>query len=50
MSVKTGISAGIGLFITFIGLQNAGLTVDNQETLVELGKIGTGPFIALQRV
>ena len=47
MSVKTGISAGIGLFIAFIGLQNAGLTVDNPETLVELGKIGTGPFIAL---
>ena len=47
MSVKTGISAGIGLFIAFIGLQNAGLTVDNPETLVELGKIGAGPFIAL---
>lgn len=47
MSVKTGISAGIGLFIAFIGLQKAGLTVDNPETLVELGKIGTGPFIAL---
>lgn len=47
MSVKTGISAGIGLFIAFIGLQNAGLTVDNPETLVELGKIGTAPFIAL---
>lgn len=47
MSVKTGISAGIGLFIAFIGLQNAGLTVDNPETLVELGKIGVGPFIAL---
>lgn len=35
------------MFIAFIGLQNAGLTVDNPETLVELGKIGTGPFIAL---
>lgn len=47
MTIKTGISAGIGLFIAFIGLQKAGLTVDNPETLVELGKIGTGPFIAL---
>lgn len=34
MSLKHGISAGIGLFIAFIGFQNAGLVVDNPATLV----------------
>ncbi|MFW5995679.1 MAG: NCS2 family permease [Halanaerobiaceae bacterium] len=37
MSLKTGISAGIGLFIAFIGLQNAELIVSDSETLVTLG-------------
>ncbi len=36
-SLKIGISAGIGLFITFIGLQSAGIVVDNSATLLELG-------------
>ena len=35
-AVKTAISAGIGLFIAFIGLQNAGIVVDDGETLVNL--------------
>ena len=34
MSLKHGISAGIGLFIAFIGFQSAGLVVDNPATLV----------------
>ncbi|MBQ3103704.1 MAG: NCS2 family permease [Oscillospiraceae bacterium] len=34
--VKTAISAGIGLFIAFIGMQNAGLVVDDGATLVNL--------------
>ena len=34
--VKAGISAGIGLFIAFIGLQNVGLVVDDGATLVNL--------------
>ncbi len=38
-SLKIGISAGIGLFITFIGLQSAGIVVDNQATLLGLGSI-----------
>ena len=38
MSLKSGISAGIGLFIAFIGLVNAGLVVDNPNTLVSLGE------------
>ena len=35
LSLKRGVSVGIGLFIAFIGLQNAGLVVDS-ATLVEL--------------
>jgi len=34
LSLRTGISAGIGLFLAFIGLQNAGIVVDNPATLV----------------
>ncbi len=36
LSLKHAVSVGIGLFIAFIGLQNAGLTVDNASTLVSL--------------
>jgi AGZA family xanthine/uracil permease-like MFS transporter len=35
-TLKIGISAGIGLFITFIGLQSAGIIVKNDATLVGL--------------
>lgn len=41
-SVRTAISAGIGLFIAFIGLQNAGIIVRHEATLVSLGNITTG--------
>ncbi|MFO7977040.1 MAG: NCS2 family permease [Bacteroidales bacterium] len=37
MSIKHAISGGIGLFIAFIGLQNAGLIVANPATMVSLG-------------
>ena len=36
-SLKIGISAGIGLFITFIGLLSAGIIVKNDATTVALG-------------
>lgn len=36
-SLKHGITAGIGLFITFIGLQNAKIIVDSPATLVTMG-------------
>lgn len=36
LSLKKAVSVGIGLFIAFIGLQNAGLTVNNESTLVSL--------------
>ncbi len=35
-AVKAAISAGIGLFIAFLGMQNAGLVVDDGATLVNL--------------
>ena len=35
-TIKTSIAVGIGLFITFIGLQNAHIIVDNEFTLVQL--------------
>jgi len=35
-AVRMAIPAGIGLFIAFLGLQNAGLVVDNGATLVGL--------------
>jgi AGZA family xanthine/uracil permease-like MFS transporter len=39
ISLKQGITAGIGLFITFIGLQNAKLIVGSPATLVTLGNL-----------
>lgn len=36
LSLKHAVSVGIGLFIAFIGLQNAGLTVGNSSTLVTI--------------
>ncbi len=38
-SLQTAIGVGIGLFIAFIGLQNAGIAVKNDATLVSLGNI-----------
>lgn len=35
-SVRVAIPAGIGMFIAFLGLQNAGLVVDDAATLVNL--------------
>lgn len=39
LSLRTGISAGIGLFLAFIALKNAGIVVDNPATFVSLGDI-----------
>ena len=36
VSLKHGASVGIGLFIAFIGLQNAGIIIDNNSTLVSV--------------
>ena len=37
MTIKNAIPVGIGLFITFIGLQNAGLIVRDENTMLALG-------------
>lgn len=39
VSLRNAIGVGIGLFIAFIGLQNAGIVVKNDATLVAIGDI-----------
>lgn len=47
-SLKYAIGVGIGLYIAFIGLQNCGLIVKNDATLVSLGDITSGaPLLAI---
>lgn len=41
-SLKRAIGAGIGLFIAFIGLKNAGIIVDNTATFVSIGDMTGG--------
>lgn len=38
-SIKIGITAGIGIFIAFIGLKNVGIVVGNDATLVSVGNL-----------
>ncbi|WP_300759157.1 NCS2 family permease [uncultured Brachyspira sp.] len=42
VNMKRAISVGIGLFIAFIGLQNAKIIVNNDSTLLGLGNITSG--------
>jgi len=44
-AMKLGIGAGIGLFLAIIGLQNAGVIVDNPATLVGLGDVASWPVL-----
>ncbi len=47
-SLRKAISAGIGLFIAFIGLKNAGIVVADENTLVALGNFDSnGSFVAV---
>ena len=41
LSLRGGIGAGIGLFLGFIALKNAGIVVDNPATLVTIGDMGS---------
>ena len=41
LQLRRAITPGIGLFITFIGLKNAGIIVDNEATFVALGNLHT---------
>lgn len=43
MTLKSAVSVGIGLFIAFIGFQNARIVVDNGATLVSLNSFKGGP-------
>ncbi|WP_366656259.1 NCS2 family permease [Fodinicurvata sp. EGI_FJ10296] len=46
-SLKMAISAGIGLFLGIIGLQNAGIVVGSEATLVTIGDLSQpGPIMA----
>ena len=45
VTLKNAIGAGIGLFISFIGLQNAGIIVNNDATLISIGDITSGPAL-----
>ncbi len=38
LSLRVGITSGIGLFIAMMGLKNAGIIVPNPDTLVTIGK------------
>lgn len=42
-NLKYGITTGIGLFITFIGLQNAGIAAADPSTKVALGDLAQAP-------
>ena len=42
LNLRYAVGAGIGLFIAFIGLQNAGVIVNSDATLVVLGDITSG--------
>lgn len=47
-SLKSAVAAGIGIFIAFIGLQNAGIIVGYEATQVTLGDLtAPGPLLAL---
>ena len=43
--LKYAVSAGIGLFITFVGLKGAGIIVANESTLVTLGDCTEGSVL-----
>jgi AGZA family xanthine/uracil permease-like MFS transporter len=44
-SLKSAIAVGIGLLIALVGLQWAGLIVDHQGTLVQLGDLHSAPVL-----
>lgn len=44
-SLKYSITAGIGAFLAFLGLKNAGIVVSNPATFVSLGTLGSAPVL-----
>ena len=45
--LKYAVSAGIGLFITFVGLQGSGIVKDDPDTLVTLGTFTGSTLLAI---
>jgi adenine/guanine/hypoxanthine permease len=45
MHMKLAVGAGIGLFIAFIGLKNAGIVVMDEATAVSMGNLTRGPTV-----
>ncbi|WP_138417808.1 NCS2 family permease [Aquibacillus sediminis] len=45
VNLKLAVGAGIGLFIAFIGFQNAGIIVGDDATLLALGDLTAGPTL-----
>lgn len=45
--LRTASAAGIGLFLAFIGLKNAGIVVPDPATMVKLGVLDRKAFLAL---
>jgi AGZA family xanthine/uracil permease-like MFS transporter len=46
-SIRHGLTVGIGLFITLIGLKNAGIIVDHPATLLSLGNMRDPQIIVI---
>ncbi|KZZ85749.1 MULTISPECIES: NCS2 family permease [Bacillaceae] len=44
-NLKNGITAGIGLFIAFIGLRTSGIVADHPQNLVALGDLHSAPVV-----
>jgi AGZA family xanthine/uracil permease-like MFS transporter len=48
LELRSGIAAGIGLFLALVALQGAGIVVDNPATLVGMGDLSKpGPILAI---
>jgi AGZA family xanthine/uracil permease-like MFS transporter len=45
--LRIGTAAGIGIFLTFIGLKNAGLVTSDPVTFVKLGELGGPALLAV---
>src|SRR4030095_6342417 len=45
--LRIGTAAGIGIFLTFIGLKNAGLVTSDPVTFVKLGTLGPQALLAI---
>ncbi|EUJ61581.1 hypothetical protein MCOL2_03991 [Listeria fleischmannii FSL S10-1203] len=43
--LKYAVGAGIGFFIAFLGLKNAGIIVGNESTIVALGNLHSAPVL-----